>query len=402
MHRRIDHSKLSFPFFNSLISLGEVTYKPASANYPTSNSHRQLERSFLQRILPKIPVRCKITIPHLTSIALRYNKDSVPVPIYTAETCNEFHSVLCALLCGIRDALEGLKVYRPSQGMEPLKTLVRDVFFHGMALHAMAYSSWMEIHLQSIADLLVLAHSRLSKSQTAQPVEELDDDIELQGVQPRTIQGDHPLSIWEAYRDWLRLMVSYFDAARTISNYINVYRPSSISIQVVAIPFQGQEMLPWTQLVSMFFETREVDAPSNIDSTSASAPASPTPRSEALEFADFDPVFTDPLLTDDSSVSASDDTTDSEMENLTKDAAWVTKLQDITSAAEFVRAIEILRKSSPYFERKFGPTSPLSMGDRFGGTAHCESIIACFIYASAFARETIHEDLCQEFSVCQS
>ena len=66
------------------------------------------------------------------------------VSIYTAKTCNEFHTVLCALLQGIRDALCGLKEYKPSQGLESMKTLVYNVLFYSMALHAMAYSSSMK------------------------------------------------------------------------------------------------------------------------------------------------------------------------------------------------------------------------------------------------------------------
>jgi len=260
-------------------------------------------------------------------------------------------------------------------------------------------------------------HSRISKVQKGQEVEEQDDDTELQGVQPRTILDDHPLPVWEAYRDWLRLMVSYFDAARTVSNYVNVYKPSSMSIKVLAIPFQGQEMLPWTQLASMFFEPQEVDFPSNLYSTSANT-TSHVPYSTSHSDPTIDPLFTDPFytgkahadstldplsteppLTDDMALSASEDSTNSEMEELSGDVAWVAELRSITSAAEFTRAIEILWKNSLYFQHAFDPISPLSLGNRFVGTMHCKSIIACFIYVSAFIHGKIDQGIWREFLV---
>ena len=246
MLHRIDHSKLSYPFFDALMKLGPLSYKSSRSNSPIPFSYLNLDVSFLE-ILPEVSARGNINIPYLTSLAECYARDSIPIPIYNTKTCNEYHQVLCVLLHGLQDGLVSLKKFQLSQGRASLEELINDVLFYSMVLHAMVYGSWMEIHLEAIADLLMTSHSRSVAANLieARDVEDMEEDTELRRVQPRTIQGDRQLPVWEACREWLRLMVSYFEAGSIVSQYVSTYGPTSVSIKVVGIPHQGQEMLSW-------------------------------------------------------------------------------------------------------------------------------------------------------------
>jgi hypothetical protein len=259
----------------------------------------------------------------------------------------------------------------------------------------------MDIHLQGIADLLITSHSQSLTANLNKTggIEDMEEDTELRSVQPCTIQDDRPLPIWEACREWLRLMVSYFEAGSIISQYVGTYGPSSISIKVVGIPHQGQEMLSWRNLLSIFFtmtsnaaetvtEGALSDEKSHSTSKDYTTPESPTIPGEA---SDSDLEYS----TDSSSEDGSED--------LDTDATWVNELADFTSADEFIRAILILRKNSPYFADAFNDDSPLSMGDKFTGTIHCEAFIACLIYlAHSTGAKIDGNDLLHEFSVCYS
>jgi hypothetical protein len=271
MHHRIDHSKLSFPFFNSLINLGPFIYKSSSTDQPIPSPYLNLDISFLH-ILPEISARANIKIPYLINLAQSYAKDSVSLPIYNASTCNEYHQVLCTLLRGLRDGLSSLKQFQPSQGRTLLEQLIDDVLYYSMILHSMVYGSWMETHLQEIGDLLITSHARSASN--VNKIGEIEDiegeDTELKSIQPSTVQGDRPLPVWEAFRGWLRLIVSYLEAGSIVTNYVHIYGPESMSIKVIGIPHQGQDMLSWMDLASALFEPEPASAALSMENSTAS------------------------------------------------------------------------------------------------------------------------------------
>jgi len=408
MHHRIDHSKLSFPFFNSLISLGPFIYKSSSTDRPIPSPYLNLDISFLH-ILPQISARANIKIPYLTNLAQSYANDSASLPIYNASTCNEYHQVLCTLLRGLRDGLASLKQFQPSQGHTLLEQLIDDVLFYSMILHSMVYGSWMETHLQEIADLLITSHSRsASNTNNTGEIEDIEgEDTELRSIQPSTVQGDRPLPVWEAFRDWLRLIVSYFEAGSIVSNYVNIYGPESMSIKVIGILHQGQDMLSWMDLASLLFERKPAYAALSMENSTARGKVysaskdgvNPALRDNIIPTPEDDANFTLEDVTDSSLEYSTDTSSEDGSEELDTDAVWANGLVEITNVDEFSRAISILQGSSTYFSDAFEGGSPLSMGNRFTGTIHCEAFIACLIYLAHSSGKKVNSSLLQEFSV---
>jgi hypothetical protein len=374
MVHRIEHER-SWAFLECLTAV-TFTYKPA----PESPLPNPLDETFFEN-LPKLASRCKLEIPFLLALARCQAKDRPQ--LYSAETCEEFHTVLIEVLKHFHLALQHLNTFRHPEGQASLESIVNDVLFYGLLLHTIVYGSMIESHLQGIADLLVLLYNKHiqagpNKGSTDGGEEAEEEDTELAAVQPRTMQEDGPLTVWQSFRDWLRLMVSFFESARNLCDYVTHYCPSSISVKVVAIPNPGQLMVPLYELPSKFFPSMETPAvPGDTETEEADIPE--------------DSVSSEDLT---SSVSSRE-----ELE-LTSDFQWATNLRGIINIGDFIKAIRFVSNNSEYFQTKFRSTSALFKGT-FWGTLHCEACIASLIYLSEKDPDNkrINEDIRSEFSV---
>jgi hypothetical protein len=273
---------------------------------------------------------CRITIPNLEAMAK--NREGC-VQLYTAETCWEFHQLLCSLLRTFQDSLVALKEYKKSDGAAKLRRQVVKASFLGDMLRLVVYSPGIDEHLKVISGILETERVRAKDKDIVVEKwegEEGEEDTDLHGVQPSTIIVDgrerKALSAWEACRDWLRLLVVHFEALIVLSQYINRHnQPTNITIKVIAVPpvEEGSMMLTWRTLLKKYYNDTNppcADIIATIEALQTCAKDKPLPP--------------DPL--------------------------------------------HLLPKPFPsaFFKEKFGENSPLSRGSGFGGVAHCEACLA--------------------------
>jgi hypothetical protein len=209
---------------------------------------------------------------------------------------------------------------------EAFPARVWDIAFIGSCLRAIAYGTTIEVHLQTIEHLLLKAKRGEAKEREKQEKQkqkdddkasakakakleakakartkakgkgkeqeqeqeeqeqekkkkkkedndedkdedEDEEDTELLSVQPDTIiNGTTPLAIWESCRDWLRLMVTPFEAVDILLGHIFRNPPSTgISITTIAIPHQGTAMLHWKDLLCAYYHPHPDPTTSNTD-----------------------------------------------------------------------------------------------------------------------------------------
>jgi hypothetical protein len=316
MYRRLNHPEYAKPRYDCLIQA-----KVSSLDFP-KNIAKVNKSSYDKRIvnlLPTLAELMNIKIPNLEAVLLKL-KDDDSVPLYTEETYKDFHQVLRALLAGFRRSLEELVQIQESELDQYLEACVQRTTFLGTLLRLVANGSIIETHLQTIAPLLDQVCDRKKKD---------EEDSDLASIQVSTIytlhNKEYPFranterpSVWKSYRDWLRLIVSPFDAVNVLTGYIQRIHPHplAVSIKVIAIPQPNKKMLPWKNLLE----------------TSFSNPRSPANREMFVE--------------------------------------------------KIIRTINTLQEGSSntatYFREHFGVGSKLSRG-RFSGLLHCDACIASLV-----------------------
>jgi hypothetical protein len=264
MHQRC-LNKASQSFFDEILSVKDP--KPASSKAPSVVSEKD---ALLLRSIPSFLGMCgDIKAPCLSEVAQNYidgrNPMGTALSIYDKRTCSEFHDLLCALLRGFRDSLHSLNEgSTKSISLEVLQKRVDAVQLYGMALQVMAYSNIIEQHVSSIVkSLLIKPHDSDSDSDSdafedgedewgeqeeedgeqddaKKPIDDEDTDVALVRA-----MDDRPAALLE----WLRLIISHFHSVKLVSMDGAPLR----SLTVVAVPHQGQSMIPWKDLMRSLF-----------------------------------------------------------------------------------------------------------------------------------------------------
>jgi hypothetical protein len=371
MHARLKPSnKYSADFVNTLLYLENHWdhYNPSPPSTPAGQpKYSALDEDFLSMIAEP-DMLDNLSIPHLMDLATEFLGDcdrKAVRHLYTQDTYREIHHLLCQLLTSYQEGLRVLNEFEKSKGAEALTERVLDVAAAGLCLHTMAYGSVLERHFERMSDILSVimqskpwvkttapndskerAHPPESESQDADP--ESSQDSELIAVQPKTkLTETDMITTSQSFHKWSRLMVSYFESYKIVVNYVKE-RSLSLSLTIVKIPHQGQQMTTWSDLA---------DGPYDI--VSAKLPTSPAPFEGFLRFALPDKSVVDP----------------------TSDAAWAAQLKAITNAEDFRRAIRYIQTVHSSLTEFFCDTAPLSTGDGFKGTVHCEAGLASLAYA---------------------
>jgi hypothetical protein len=329
IYRRMNHPIYSKPFHNALVQAKVSSF--AFPQHIEKGRQSSNDRQFLD-MLPKIVTTTRIAVPNLVKAASL--KGSNTAAVYTRETYKDFHKVLRALLSRFCASLKNLAQIQISEVDQKLSKFVYRVAFFGSALQSIANGSIIETHLQAIAPLLAIAdnHAKIARQQVGEKEreeeeEEEDDDVDLATIQPHTTVynkdwGPQPLPLWKSYRNWLRLVVSDFDAVIHLTNYISRIRPTplALSIKIDAVPDQGKKMLRWTELLANHF---------------------PYSTSAGVE----------------------------------------TPVKNIIQTIEALQKGPDLDDTANYFREHFGRNANLSRGN-FSGTLHCEACIASLICIS--------------------
>ena len=154
------------------------------------------------------------------------------------------------------NSLENLhtkRYHRKETGNRDLKEMLealKQVEVFGRYLKMMVRSSAIETHLQTIAQFLVVDTKKLW---TFEPEEDVDF-ADFHPLNPYSMHKGKALLPWELYRDWLRLMVHYFDAAKVFTSFFGslelCHLPMpTISITILSPPLPDHKMLTWTELL---------------------------------------------------------------------------------------------------------------------------------------------------------
>jgi hypothetical protein len=209
---------------------------------PRKADERNHDQAFLKAI-PQLADKTQTSIPNL----LRTAKLPQPTEIYNTSTYMEFHLLLCELITRFRESLERLQdlgALKREVKFEDLLQYLQQVYVFGYYLGTMVRSSAIEIHLQTIACHLVVD---FEKPWTP----EGEEDTDFQHLKPYSMRNGKILLPWESYRDWLKLMLLYFDAAQVLLTHVNSWSPHipAISITIITPPVPNKMMLPWSDLL---------------------------------------------------------------------------------------------------------------------------------------------------------
>jgi hypothetical protein len=204
------------------------------------------------------------SIPNIQLLCDNLPHKSEPFQLYTSETCREFHSLVVELLGKFRNYLNDLEGRLKGDPAAFKDTVNRTIVF-GNALLRIARGSAFEMHLQNIATLLE-DHRRISDAEISMPMpdlamedeeadvenEEEELDEELLPIMSFVTDEGQPMPLWKIYRDWMRLMIVHFDAAKILTGYASQsplpYK--TVSFKILVYPRVDQAFLPWSDLFS--------------------------------------------------------------------------------------------------------------------------------------------------------
>jgi len=147
-------------------------------------------------------------------------------PMYTSETCEEFQRLLCHLLRSYEAALLTLDDFK-GRSLKPdevnsFEIAVYCVATCGLTLRDLVYSSFLQEHLARI---------RLAVPQ----------------AQPRTWTDS--LSVRDAYVDWLKSQVIYFEAANNLIGISSHFCGARVSLRFADVQPPCSAMRPLPQVM---------------------------------------------------------------------------------------------------------------------------------------------------------
>ena len=204
--------RLSEHYFDCLNGIESGTFgftePPCIATKKPNDQHP--DQNFLD-FLPGL--RSAANIPKLLSVREKCMGIGTH-EIYNKETYTEFHNLLCKVFLHFRESLKNLEATQLAAieagllDVERVKIQLLDVLATGQSFRAMVTGNAIDNHLQNIEHLLVVDDGMLWK--VAADSEE--GDAEFDALKPFSMYLGKPLLPRQSYKNWLRLMVIYFDA----------------------------------------------------------------------------------------------------------------------------------------------------------------------------------------------
>lgn len=182
-----------------------------------------------------------IEMPNLMEVAMAYRPGATIPQIYTKETCEDFHRLLCHLLRCYETSITTLSNFEVSSLTEDEANEFEIAVFSaatcGLTLSALAHSTFIDEHMCRILPADHRSWSLPTKERNPQ-----EPEIEFQADTVSHL-GRH------AYTDWLRSVVEHYEAASKLVRMSSRIRRLEPSVEVVEIPQSGTSMRPWPQLV---------------------------------------------------------------------------------------------------------------------------------------------------------
>jgi hypothetical protein len=213
--------------------------------------HSAADEIFFDR-MKTLPASVQIDYPLLLQANARQ---------YNETTYIEFHKLLCDLLLRYKTSLEELiAVKHKSQTLplEDIRSALTKVRVMGGHLRVMVRSSATEAHLKTISHLL-----DVDEKKNWTPLDSDTDFLDFQSFKAYSTRKGKILLPWESYRDWLMLMVHYFDAASVLAKHNSALQPgATISIAIMSPPIPDGKMLTWVDLLEneRFFPALETES----------------------------------------------------------------------------------------------------------------------------------------------
>ena len=280
MDRRWKHQTLSKPHIDSLnqVKDEDVTFNESLRGQPSVEAIAS-DRLFLADIMwlveePSTPIPRILEQAKLAAA----NED---FQLYNENTCKEFHSLFLDILKRFETSLSDLTLPASARTHEQFQQSVKKVLLAGVGLQKLTAGAALPMHLRTIeaklddprrADMSMPRPRRNADKDGEQGEEQDELDEELQAVQPSAIRVKEnkpdPVPLWKSYRNWLKLMVIYFDSANTLVNYVGrpTFHQQRLSLQILAAPSTDKALLPWQELFtdSTLFPTgNEADSTTN-------------------------------------------------------------------------------------------------------------------------------------------
>lgn len=289
MNRRFTQPHLSAPYLDSLnsVSIAKIEFKTSEPKF------LPYDRKFFMQFLPfvweavvltKIPnIRKQIT-EEAERLAGRGPESGVEmdgaIPFYTKDTYQEFHALLLELLAVFGESLrnlsdageDGATSTSNDSGLGSSSSVnkhVSRVKVVASGLQMLTRGAVLETHLETIESSLQ-EHRRVKTVSTSNEEAKEEQDEDLKAVQPRVTLSGTTLPLYQSYKEWLKLIIIYFDAVDRLSRYVtgSTFRFDDIDIEILVSPPVSDTLLEWKELFAYpgIFPAKNGPANENIDS----------------------------------------------------------------------------------------------------------------------------------------
>jgi hypothetical protein len=242
MRNRLIHT-LSTPYLQFLqktASLSSSQFPQFKDITPERKKYKylQADRRFFFHIFPYLGDDLRTQCPQLQLALKQADTSGDPIKVYNKDTYMEYHYLLYELLKRFRESLDALLKLKKSGNFDDLDEYVGLVMCLGDALQAMVGGCVIEMHLKVLETALYKPHhTMVLENQEAEYDEELH-------------QISETLPMWQAYRDWLKLMVVHFDAVRILISHMQRIGTTDVTIKVLVSPSPGPDTLKWKEVLS--------------------------------------------------------------------------------------------------------------------------------------------------------
>jgi hypothetical protein len=266
MLQKFQHGSDSKLFIECLLELDPSKARPVERPFPdlqpihTALAQRDIAFiSFLAKPLTEHFLHLsQINIPNLIKLAKHYDETpGAEFPhIYTGETCEEFHRLLCHLVRRHEAALSALNdlkdLSHAERQTERFDNAVYGVATCGLILRSLVYSSFLEEHLCRIQ----APNPHTTRLDGIPQADVTSDDEALSGSgtiiwQPWQVFGrdSGSSSVRRVYMNHLQSLVAPLEAANDLVAMASRFHDSQFTINVVAVDDCGTAMHPWRKLI---------------------------------------------------------------------------------------------------------------------------------------------------------
>lgn len=253
--RRMKNQTVSQSYIRSLRAVTSFDFNEAMRGEPTTREIANNRQLVLNYLLPIEKLQKTNNYPRLIEQAKSASNKNFQ--LYTEGTCVEFHQLLLDLIDRFRGVLDGLQNNRGTEkastkGSKEFKMNAQLAMVCAYGLQRLATGAAIRMHLRTIAVFLQRKHSRTSMPISGEMQEEADEELDedLKAVQPSVMKEGVEIPLWRSYVDWLRLMISHFDAVEILVRFVmgSQFHQQTISIQIIVAPTVDNQLLDWQQL----------------------------------------------------------------------------------------------------------------------------------------------------------